>query len=247
MVSCDSRKCATSRLFSTPCSRSSEQSRPRIAVTPPTACAYLLKAGARPCYLSTMSDTKRPNGPLTEEQILAANIGKPVVLNSTIHIEPYNPEWPALYAKLAGQIRDALGARILTLEHVGSTSVPGLSAKPVIDIVLAVSNSADESAYVPPLERLGYVLKIREPGWFDHRLLKSPAADVNLHVFSHGCEEIGRMIAFRDWLRANEADRRLYERTKQDLASRTWKYMQNYADAKSEVVSDILARTLGLG
>ncbi len=194
-----------------------------------------------------MSEKTPRIGPLSEEQILAANLGTPVVLNGPIRLAPYNPEWPSRYANLASQMRHSLGAAILMLEHVGSTSVPGLSAKPVIDIVLAVSDSADESVYVPRLERLGYVLKIREPDWFEHRLLKSPAADVNLHVFSHVCEEIRRMLAFRDWLRINEEDRKLYERTKQDLAQRTWKYTQNYADAKSEVVSEILARARGAG
>jgi GrpB-like predicted nucleotidyltransferase (UPF0157 family) len=183
--------------------------------------------------------------PLTEEQILAANISAPVVLNSPIELHAYNPVWPSIYAGLARDIRAALGAKVRLLEHAGSTSVPGLSAKPVIDIVLAVADSADEGAYVPPLERLGYVLKIREPNWFEHRLLKSPASDVNLHVLTDGCEEIGRMLAFRDRLRRDEEDRKLYERTKRELAARTWKYMQNFADAKSEVVREILTRALG--
>lgn len=192
-----------------------------------------------------MSETKPPNAPLTEEQILAANIGAPLVLDSPIALSPYDPQWPQHYAALARDIRAALGAKVSTLEHVGSTSVPGLPAKPVIDIILAVSDSGDEPAYVPALEALGYVLKIREPDWFNHRLLKTPDAGVNLHVFTQGCEEIARMLAFRDWLRTHADDRTLYERTKQELAARTWKYMQNYADAKSEIVKAILSRALG--
>ena len=191
-----------------------------------------------------MSETKLPNAPFTEEQILAANVGKPTILDSPIELKAYDPQWPLRYAALEREIRAALGAVVLKLEHVGSTSVLGLSAKPVIDIVLAVSDSADEDSYVPALEALGFVLKIREPDWFRHRLLKTPEADVNLHVFSHGCEEVARLLAFRDWLRAHEDDRRLYERTKQELAARTWKYMQNYADAKSDVVNAILTRAL---
>ena len=191
-----------------------------------------------------MSD-RTPNAPLTEEQILAANIGEPVVLNSTIALSSYNPEWPPRYAALAATIRSVLGARVMLLEHVGSTSVPGLSAKPVIDIVLAVSDSSDDLSYVPALEGVGYVLKIREPNWFGHRLLKTPGADVNLHVFSKGCEETARLLMFRDWLRSHDDDRNLYEREKQKLAAQTWKYMQNYADAKSEIVNEILARALG--
>ena len=191
-----------------------------------------------------MRETKPPNAPLTDEQILAANVGEPLVLNSPIDLRSYDPEWPSRYGVLARDIRAVLGAQVLQLEHVGSTSVPGLSAKPVIDIVLAVSDSGDEPSYVPALEALGYALKIREPDWFEHRLLKTPESDVNLHVFSRGCEEIARLLAFRDWLRTHEDDRRLYECTKQALAARTWKYMQNYADAKSDVVNEIMSRAL---
>ncbi|HEY6259037.1 MAG TPA: GrpB family protein [Xanthobacteraceae bacterium] len=183
----------------------------------------------------------------TEERLIAATVGKIEPLNRAIALEPYDPEWPSRYAILERQIREALGRKALLIEHVGSTSVPGLSAKPVIDVVLAVANSADESAYVPPLERLGYVLRIREPAWFEHRMLKSPGIDGNIHVFSQACEEIGPMLAFRDRLRADDDDRKWYERTKQELAARTWKYMQNYADAKSGVVREILNRALGAG
>jgi GrpB-like predicted nucleotidyltransferase (UPF0157 family) len=189
---------------------------------------------------------RRPeNIPATEERLIAATVGNPVLLNNTVDLEPYNPEWPRLFGTLEQQIRDALGAKALMIAHVGSTSVPGLSAKPIIDVVLAVPDSADEASYVPPLERLGYGLRIRETDWFEHRMLKPAAIDGNIHVFSQGCSEIGRMLAFRDWLRSNEGDRKLYERTKQELAARTWKYMQNYADSKSEVVGEILKRALG--
>ena len=120
--------------------------------------------------------------------------------------------------------------------------MPGLAAKPIIDIVLAVADSADESAYVPALEQAGYVLSIREPDWHEHRLLKGNDPTVNLHVFSHGSSEVERMVDFRDRLRTNEAERMLYERTKRELARREWTYVQDYADAKSQVVEAILAR-----
>jgi GrpB-like predicted nucleotidyltransferase (UPF0157 family) len=181
----------------------------------------------------------------SEERLIAATVGKVEPLNRPIVLAQYDPEWPSRYATLERQIRDALGSAALLIEHVGSTAVPGLPAKPIIDVVLAVKNSANEDTYVPMLERLGYLLRIREPNWFEHRMLKSPAIDGNIHVFSHDCEEIGRMLAFRDWLRTNDDDRKLYQRTKQDLASRTWKYVQDYADAKSAVVKEILERALG--
>ena len=182
------------------------------------------------------------HAPLTEEQIIAATVGERKPDNSTIYLAPYDPAWPALYEAYASMIREALGVKVLRLEHVGSTSVPGLSAKPIIDMVLVVSDSSDEAVYIPPLEDKGFALRIREPEWYEHRLLKAPGTKGNLHVFGEGCEEIERMILFRDWLRRHPHDRLLYEAKKQELAARTWKYMQNYADAKSEVVGEILSR-----
>ena len=188
------------------------------------------------------TDSPRANTPMTEDQIIAATVGERQPLNSTVYLAPYDPAWPSLFTRLAKQIHEALGDAILLLEHVGSTSVPGLSAKPIIDMVLAVADSSDESSYVKPLEEKGYTLRIREPDWYEHRLLKPPEVEGNLHVFSAGCKEIERMLLFRDWLRIHADDRLLYEETKRELAARTWKYTQNYADAKAEVVQEILAR-----
>ncbi len=140
------------------------------------------------------------------------------------------------------RIRAALGEKVVRLEHAGSTSVPTLPAKPIIDIVLEVQDSADEPAYVPDLEAAGYVLRIREPEWFEHRLFKGPDTNINLHVFSAGCEETDRMVLFRDWLRGYDADRELYASAKRELAARDWKYVQQYADAKTAIVSEIMSR-----
>jgi GrpB-like predicted nucleotidyltransferase (UPF0157 family) len=161
-------------------------------------------------------------------------------VTTKIAIADYDPEWPRLFAREADRIRGALP--VLLLEHVGSTSVPGLAAKPRIDILLVVENSADEASYVPALEAAGYVVRIREPEWHEHRLLKGPDTDVNVHVFSQGCPEIARMLRFRDWLRERAEDRALYERTKRELALREWASTQAYADAKTAVVEEILAR-----
>lgn len=191
------------------------------------------------------SDTKPDNQtaiPSTEAELMAVTVGPPQVLNSTVYLADYSPAWPSIFAQLAQDIRRVLGETVHLLEHTGSTSVPGLAAKPIIDIGLAVPNSSDESAYVPPLETIGYWLKIREPDWYEHRVLKLKEPQVNLHVFSAGCEELERMIAFRDWLRSHPEDKSLYETTKRKLSKQTWKYMQNYADAKSAVVQEIMGR-----
>jgi GrpB-like predicted nucleotidyltransferase (UPF0157 family) len=123
--------------------------------------------------------------------------------------------------------------------------VPGLAAKPRIDILLVVPQSADETAYVPALEAVGYVLRIREPDLDEHRMFKGPDTDINLHVYSLGCPEVDRLRLFRDWLRTHTGDCEQYERTKRDLARREWKYTQQYADAKTEVIEEILARAQG--
>jgi GrpB-like predicted nucleotidyltransferase (UPF0157 family) len=120
--------------------------------------------------------------------------------------------------------------------------VPGLAAKPLIDINLVVSDTTDEAAYVPQLEAVGYSLRVREPDWYEHRLLRGFDPPVNLHVFPPGCEEVERTLVFRDWLLANGADRELYARTKRELAQKDWKYVQNYADAKTAVIQEILGR-----
>ncbi|HEX8991507.1 MAG TPA: GrpB family protein [Anaerolineales bacterium] len=184
----------------------------------------------------------QPRSPMTEPEIRAAHVGPLKPLTGPIEITEYDPKWPVLFEREAARVRAALGASVLMLEHVGSTSVPGLAAKPRIDMLLVVPDSADEPAYVPALKASGYRLVIREPDWYQHRVFKGPDTDINLHVFSPGCPEIARMQLFRDWLRAHPEDRELYERTKRELANRNWKYTQNYADAKSTVVEQILAR-----
>jgi GrpB-like predicted nucleotidyltransferase (UPF0157 family) len=163
-------------------------------------------------------------------------------LSGRILIVDYDPQWPARFEREADRIRAALGYGALQIEHTGSTSVSALAAKPIIDVLLVVNDSSDEDAYVPALEAAGYVLRIRETNWYQHRMFKGPGTEINLHVFSSGCPEIDRMLLFRDWLRSNAADRDLYERTKLALAQKEWEYVQNYADAKTSVIEEIIAR-----
>ena len=175
----------------------------------------------------------------------AIHVGELVPLNGPIQLVDYDQEWPRLFECEAERVRAALGNCTLMLEHVGSTSVLGLAAKPRIDLLLVVADSADEPAYVPALEAAGYVLRIREPDWYKHRMFNRLDIELNLHVFSAGCSEVNRMLLFRDWLRSHADDRELYERSKRELARQNWKYTQNYADAKTAVVEEILARAQG--
>jgi len=179
---------------------------------------------------------------ISDAEIATYLIGPVIPHNAPIALADYDPAWPTLFAREADRIRATLGSTAVLVEHAGSTSVPGLAAKPIIDIVLAVPDSADEQAYVPALEAAGYVLWAREPDWFEHRMLKGPDTDINLHVFTAGASEIDRMLLFRDWLRANDGDRDAYLRVKRDLAQRTWRHVQHYADAKSAIVAEIVER-----
>lgn len=180
-----------------------------------------------------------------EERLRAVTLGALQPLTSKIIIAAYNDAWPRQFAREAETIRAALGARALLLEHTGSTSVPGLPAKPIIDIALVVADPADEAAYVPALEAAGYSLRIRESEWYQHRMLKRTEPDVNLHVFGPDCEEVARMLLMRDWLRRDAADRELGARTKRELARRDWTYTQEYADAKGDIIQAILKRARG--
>ena len=190
------------------------------------------------------SQSRDPNDVASYDEALAKITigGARPLQKKPIEISEYDADWPLLYAREDARIRSILGDRVMRIEHAGSTAVSGLPAKPVIDIVLEVPDSAAEPAYVPDLEAAGYVLRIREPEEFEHRMFKGPDTNVHLHVFTAGCAEVDRMLLFRDWLRTNARDRELYAATKRELAARDWKYGQQYADAKTAVVNEIMAR-----
>ena len=164
-----------------------------------------------------------------------------------IVVVDYNPLWREKFQKHAAILSQALGTKALSIEHVGSTSVPGLAAKPIIDIIVQVENSGDEPAYLPTLLAAGYVLRVCEPGWHQHRMVRTPELDVQVHIFSTGCVEVNRQLAFRDHLRRNAEDRLLYESLKRRLAKVDWPDMDAYAQAKTEIVEQVTARALQQG
>lgn len=150
-----------------------------------------------------------------------------------------DPSWPDRFEAEAARIRGALGPRAVAIEHIGSTSVPGLAAKPIIDLDLSVEDPHDEEAYLADLLAAGYLLRVREPG---HLMVRTPELDVHVHVCAAGSDWARRHLLFRDHLRAHPDDRALYESVKRDLVTRDWDDMNDYADAKSEVVAAILGR-----
>ncbi len=180
-----------------------------------------------------------PNDPI-EERARKVVIGE--IEPEAIVVADYDPAWPERFRREEARIRAALGEAALAVEHIGSTSVPGLAAKPIVDVLLVVEDSGDEASYVPRLEAAGYVLRVREPDFDEHRMLRTPAKDVHVHVYSAGSPEIERYGLLRERLREDEGDRELYARTKRALAAEEWPSMQHYAQAKTEVIEGIIAR-----
>jgi GrpB-like predicted nucleotidyltransferase (UPF0157 family) len=172
----------------------------------------------------------------------AALVGELPAKWQSIVIEDYDPAWVDRFAEASSVINEALGGLIITIEHVGSTSVPGLAAKPVIDIDLQIEETTEESRYIPALERHGYRLILREPWWYGHRLLVGPQDDVNLHLWPRAAPELIRHRLFRDWLRSHPKDRDLYAAAKWRLARETADHPGDYSLAKNDVIDDIYAR-----
>jgi GrpB-like predicted nucleotidyltransferase (UPF0157 family) len=164
---------------------------------------------------------------------------------SLVLVDP-DPDWPRQYDDLAGRIRDALGWRVLQLDHVGSTSVAGLPAEPIIDIDLTVADPGCEQDYIPVLEATGFRHIVREPWWYGHRMLRSDRPLCNLHVFGFDSPELVKHRIFRDWLRGNPADRDLYAAVKRRAASEASAAAEHaqeqYKARRQQVVREIYQR-----
>jgi GrpB-like predicted nucleotidyltransferase (UPF0157 family) len=170
---------------------------------------------------------------------------------SAVEVVDYDPDWPAIAEKVVDGLRAALRQRALRIEHVGSTAVPGLAAKPVIDLDLTVADPGDERGWLPQLQEAGYVLTVREPWWHEHRLLRRGSPDgsrtgadpaVNLHVFGPDSPELVKHVVFREWLRADAADRELYAAVKRSAAAGPDQRVMDYNARKQAAVLDIYER-----
>ena len=157
----------------------------------------------------------------------------------TLELHSHDEQWAGLYLDHRRRILNALAAASVGVEHIGSTSVPGLAAKPIIDIVVTVDDITAEEDYLDALLAAGYELRTREPG---HRLVRTPTRDVHVHIYQQGAPEVAEYLLLRDWLRSNADDRDLYESTKRSLLRSRWDDMNAYADAKTDVIRAITAR-----
>ncbi|GAA3212758.1 GrpB family protein [Dactylosporangium siamense] len=189
--------------------------------------------------------TERFHG--TPEQLEAGLVGQPPTRWRSIVLEDYDPGWPRRYDAIHAALVETLGDRVVAVEHVGSTSVPGLPAKPIIDVDLTVEDTADETLYVPDLVRAGHRLVLREPWWHGHRMLVNAEDDIHLHVWPVGAPELVRHRLFRDWLRSHPEDLELYASTKRRLARDTVERPGDYSLAKNDVIDAIYARIFAAG
>jgi len=176
------------------------------------------------------------------DQDAVALVGEPPRFFDSVLIEDYDPAWADRFAAASSALKGRLGGLVIGIEHVGSTSVPELAAKPIIDIDLRLEDTENESFYIPTLEALGYRLVLREPWWHGHRMLVSAEEDVNLHVWPKNAAEPVRHRLFRDWLRTHADDRHLYAAMKGRLAQQTAAAPREYSLAKNVVIDEIYER-----
>lgn len=206
---------------------------------------------------ATSANPADPTSVDPAEVVTFADIDDPLLwvkrsARTDIAIVDHDAAWTGQYEELAAAIRSLLGDRVLALQHIGSTSVPDLAAKPVIDIDLIVADPRRENDYRPALAEVGYDLVIREPGWHEHRAFRHQDPDgtqrnplSNLHVFGPHCPEFVRHRLFRDWLTATPDDRRLYEHAKRLAAEQSndaGETTMDYNARKQSVIRDIYHR-----
>jgi GrpB-like predicted nucleotidyltransferase (UPF0157 family) len=181
--------------------------------------------------------TVPPRDPELEQELERVVIGERQP--GPVELVEYDPRWPQRFELVRGELAGCLGVLAIAIEHIGSTAVPGLAAKPIVDVLVTVAGVEPEDSYAPAIVALGYELRVREPG---HRMFRPPAHDVHIHVWAAGAQEVADYLLLRDRLRASAADREAYAALKRDLAGRDWPDLNYYARAKGPLIAEIIAR-----
>jgi len=165
-------------------------------------------------------------------------------MGAAIEIAAYDPAWPGAYERERAAILEALGDLVFAIEHVGSTSVPGLGAKPIIDIMVGLRELADHARCVAPLRFLGYEHK-GEFGIPGRHYFRKPVRGPRrhqLHMVEHGRDFWVRHLLFRDYLRRHPDEAAAYQRLKVGLAARFGTDVEGYTEAKREFIQSALVK-----
>jgi GrpB-like predicted nucleotidyltransferase (UPF0157 family) len=161
-----------------------------------------------------------------------------------LDVVDYDEAWPGIFGVHRDRLRQALVGAAVGIEHIGSTSVQGLAAKPIIDILVTVDDVTAEEDFLVPIVAAGYVVRVRAPG---RRMVRTPDRDVHVHILEKGSAAADDYLLFRDRLRGDAGDRALYASTKRALIAQGFDDMNAYSDAKTEVVTAIMGRARAAG
>jgi GrpB-like predicted nucleotidyltransferase (UPF0157 family) len=164
-------------------------------------------------------------------------------MSYVVEIAPYDPIWPARFAQLGRELRAGLGTTALRIDHIGSTSIPGMAAKPIIDIQISVAVFEPLDVYRLPLERLGYVFRADNTERTKRYFREAPGTPRrHIHVRRAGSWAEQFALLFRDYLRTHAEEARLYESLKYQLATKYREDRQGYTDAKSPFIWEIMTK-----
>jgi GrpB-like predicted nucleotidyltransferase (UPF0157 family)/protein associated with RNAse G/E len=162
----------------------------------------------------------------------------------TVTLSPYHAEWPVLFRDEATQLQSAIGAHVLDIQHVGSTSIPGIPAKPIIDIAVAVDNFEAAAICIQPLEALGYHYRGEAGIPRRHYFSKGDPSTYHLHMNEISSADWQQQIAFRDYLRQHPAQALAYAQLKIQLAQQFPTDRLAYTESKSGFIAGVLQKAL---
>lgn len=162
----------------------------------------------------------------------------------SVKLVPYDPLWPQQYEAERCLLLEAIVEKILSIDHIGSTSVPGLGAKAIIDIIVGVEDKKNADEILEAIKPLGYIHTSRgeDPNWFCCTCRIAGEVRFHLHLVKFDSDFHLKHIIFRDWLRVHQEDARRYYELKLDLAERYGHDMVIYANAKTDFIRSIVEK-----
>ncbi len=159
-----------------------------------------------------------------------------------VEVVPYNPKWPKMFEVESKRITDVLGENIVRIHHIGSTAIPNIYAKPIIDLLIEVKYITKVDEQNSQMESLGYEV-MGEFGIIDRRFFRKDnhkgIRTHHVHIFEFGSKQIERHLAFRDYMIAHPEEAQQYSQLKRELAKKYPTNIQKYMDGKDSFVKAI--------